>query len=661
MTGSIRERLHAELLRIARQLGEQAMVTPEGIGWKTLKANNFSAPTMEERHCLYSGSAGIVLFFAALYKYTDDDQYKEVAESGADRLIIRLRQSEDYRLAFYTGSMGTAYCLIKVYEISGREKYRDEALRIALHCLDHISDQRIACEILTGAAGVLLALLHLHSHTSDQRLYVHIDRLAGYLPNSAWHGRKGIYWDRSHHNIRGLCGFSHGVSGIAFALLETGYYVHNPALYELAVQGLVYEASHYLEKLNNWPDFRTSISADETFRRLRESLRSGDLTVFYTAGNLNAWCHGAAGIGLTRLRAYELLAGQDIYMREAQRAIRKTIETDIEMENPFLSYTLCHGTGGNMELLTEAYRITGNEPYLNTALQAGVRALQHYEQLGYYRCGSPHYPEIEDLSLFTGVAGVGYFYLRLLDPVHTESVLLPRLHKPAKNIPDKSSYPYLSITPSSLRYTVLEKAYPQTLSALSATSPQKLRDWLSRDPEDTCLKERFEQWMKQVLAEKTAADDSVEIFCRLEAEKNQMDHVYGNHMLMYVKGTVCMEKAEKMNKLSDRQLQALALQVHPDIRLRTIIDLGSNSNVYYLLIPTFQGVKELSVQVSVYHLLEMFVQPQPISDILMLADTDEQAQLLMIQLRHFIQAGILTEPDTVSELSQTYQTNSAGI
>jgi len=660
MTGSIRERLHAELLRIARQLGEQAVVTPEGMGWKTLKANNFSAPTMEERHCLYSGSAGIVLFFVALYKYTDDDQYKEVAESGADRLIIRLRQSEDYRQAFYTGSMGTAYCLIKVYEISGKEKYRDEALRIALRCLDRIHE-RLACEILTGAAGILLALLHLHSHTSDQRLYVHIDRLAGHIINSAWHGRKGIYWDRSHHNIRGLCGFSHGVSGIAFALLETGYYVHNPALYELAVQGLVYEASHYLEKLNNWPDFRTSISADETFRRLRESLRTGDHTVFDTAGNLNAWCHGAAGIGLTRLRACELLAGQDIYMREAQRAIRKTVETDIETENPFLSYTLCHGTGGNMELLTEAYRITGNERYLNTALQAGAKALQHYEQLGYYRCGSPHYPEIEDLSLFTGVVGVGYFYLRLLDPVHTESVLLPRLHKPAENIPDKRSYPYLSITPSSLRYALLEKAYPRALSALSATSPQKLRDWLFRDPEDTCLKERFEQWMKQVLAEKTAANDSVEVFYGLEAEKNHMDQVYGNHMLMYVKGTVCMENAEKLNQLSDRELAGLALHVHPDIRLFSIIDPGTDSNVYYLLIPTFQGVKELSVQPPVYRLLEMFAQPQQLSDILLLADSEDQRQLLITQLRHLIQAGILTEPDTVSELSQAHQTNLAGI
>ncbi len=661
MAHSIRERLYTELLRIARQLGEQAMVTPEGTGWKTLKANNFSAPTMEERHCLYSGSAGIVLFFAALYRYTGDRQYRAVAEAGADRLIGHLHRTEDYRWSFYTGSMGTAYCLIRVHEISGKDVYRDEALRIAFHCLERIGDQNIPCEMLTGAAGVLLALLHMHNHTSDHRLYAYIDRLAGYLINGFWHGQKGICWDRSHHNIRGLCGFSHGVSGITFALLETGYYVQNQAFYELAVQGFIYEASHYHEKLNNWPDFRTSISADETFRRFRKALKSGDLSAFDTAGNLNAWCHGAAGVGLTRLRACELLTEHEIYEREVQQAIRKTIETDIETENPFLSYTLCHGTGGNMELLTEAYRLTGRESYLNTALLAGEKSLQHYEKTGYYRCGSPHYPEIEDLSLFTGIAGIGYFYLRLLDPIHTESVLLPRLHKPAERIPDKSSYSYLAITPSSLRYAVLEKAYPRTLSALSGISPEKLDEWLSHNPENLCLKERFEEWMKQVLTDKTPADTSVEIFYGLEAEKNQMDHLYGNHVLMYVKGAVCMENAERLNQLSDRELAGLSLHVNPDIRMRTRPDPGRNSEVHYLLIPTFQGVKELSVQSQVYRLLEMFAQPQPISDILTMADTDDQRQLLITQLRYLIQAGILTEPDIVCDLFQKHQINSAGI
>jgi lantibiotic modifying enzyme len=59
------------------------------------------------------------------------------------------------------------------------------------------------------------------------------------------------------------------------------------------------------------------------------------------------WCYGSVGIGLTRLRAFQLLSRPQ-YREEAEAAIRRTIrDLDLFPNNWQPNYSLCHGLAGN--------------------------------------------------------------------------------------------------------------------------------------------------------------------------------------------------------------------------------------------------------------------------------------------------------------------------
>jgi lantibiotic modifying enzyme len=66
---------------------------------------------------------------------------------------------------------------------------------------------------------------------------------------------------------------------------------------------------------------------------------------------MTAWCHGAPGIALSRLRAYEILK-DNAYEAEALVAVETTRHA---VESRRLSananYSLCHGLAGNAEVL----------------------------------------------------------------------------------------------------------------------------------------------------------------------------------------------------------------------------------------------------------------------------------------------------------------------
>ena len=135
------------------------------------------------------------------------------------------------------------------------------------------------------------------------------------------------------------------------------------------------------------------------------------------------WCHGAPGIGLSRLRAYELLQREDIY-EEAGAALRATYAPLATMPATAM-FAPCHGAAGNAELFLAAFEVLGDEGYLAIAEAIGRQGLERYHE--------PRRPWPSGLTsggqtpaLMLGLAGIGYFYLRLYDRQSVPSLLLVR-------------------------------------------------------------------------------------------------------------------------------------------------------------------------------------------------------------------------------------------
>ena len=130
---------------------------------------------------------------------------------------------------------------------------------------------------------------------------------------------------------------------------------------------------------------------------------------------MTAWCHGAPGIALARLRAYELTAAP-AHHDEAIVAIATTCRyVEAIAGSDAGNYSLCHGLCGNAEVLLHAESILGAgwEDSKKLAIRVAETGIDGFAERVSWPCGTAGG---QTPSLLLGLAGIGLFYLRLHDP-----------------------------------------------------------------------------------------------------------------------------------------------------------------------------------------------------------------------------------------------------
>lgn len=361
---------------------------------------------------LYGGTSGIALFLARLYEATGEKLFRVTAEGAAAHALSRWETlPHGGRVGYYAGSIGIADALIQCAEALELPDLRQTALS-TLQAHLTAEPGKYMIDVIGGIAGAIPPLLRLGSRYSRPDF---LERAIGFgdrLLACANRREEGWSWTTiepsADSSSRDLTGFSHGAAGVVWALLELYRQTGRVELLEAARQGIRYEQSHFQPGVENWPDFRGQpvVSADGTSR-------------FNCA---LAWCHGAPGIALGRLRGYQITG--DVEMRaQAETAVRSTARGLATGAPGQESYCLCHGVGGNAEALILASSILGDANYLRLAEQAGTRGIELYQKADLsWPCGvtggglNP--------SMLLGTAGIGYFYLRLHNPVRYPSVLI---------------------------------------------------------------------------------------------------------------------------------------------------------------------------------------------------------------------------------------------
>ena len=146
---------------------------------------------------------------------------------------------------------------------------------------------------------------------------------------------------------RDLTGLSHGASGVALALFELAAATGELRFREAAERGFEYEQQYFSSRHNNWPDFR------ELMLNTPEAQWNYSLT----------WCHGAPGIALARLRAWQL-TGRAEYREQAEAGLRTTAASVGGAMPGMGTWCLCHGTPGNADVLLIGAEILGDAPLM---------------------------------------------------------------------------------------------------------------------------------------------------------------------------------------------------------------------------------------------------------------------------------------------------------
>ncbi|WP_338871002.1 lanthionine synthetase LanC family protein [Spirosoma sp. SC4-14] len=360
----------------------------------------------------YSGTAGVAFFLSALYRATGNRLVKKTAIGALQTALATATLiPERSALGFFAGWTGIVYATFQAAKWLNSE----ELMMQGQGLLDKVmlpDLQQTGIDVIDGAAGAIPALARLEQQHTQPGLRAMIVKLADLLLDKAVWSAEGVSWPTvegaDHPN---LTGFAHGVAGIVNALLEAFTLTKDIRYRDMAFQGLRYENAFFDQEQQNWPDFR--MKSQQVTYSLRQEEKA--------PGCSCAWCHGAPGIALSRLRGYELTQHPAL-LNEAITAVRTTA-TQLTWEQQ-MNFSLCHGLAGNAEILLEAADILNASDWHTQAEAVGRLGQERYQQTGLWTNGLYNTYQIPDFML--GLSGIGYFYLRLSDPATYRSVLLLR-------------------------------------------------------------------------------------------------------------------------------------------------------------------------------------------------------------------------------------------
>jgi hypothetical protein len=359
---------------------------------------------------IYQGTAGISLFLIELYKYTENKKIIETAIGASLYSYQKAMEMPCNSYGFHSGRIGIAFALLKTGEISKDQKFIDYSIDILKPLYDsEILD--IGIDVIGGAGGSIPPLLIMYQILQEEWIIELAFKLGDNLLAQSRKEINGLSWGSSPVQIRNLCGYAHGAAGIAHALFELFAITKEKKYLSAAEKAIEYENYFYNHKNLNWPDFRYMELGEYYFNdaisELKTCLEQKKISGYRTH-YMNAWCHGAPGIGLSRFRAYEI-TGNDLYKKDATNAIEGTLRSFEESGN---NYSLCHGLSGNCEILVNGASILNQPNLIKKAEDILINGIDLYENSNLsWPCGTIN--AVSDPSLLLGESGIGYFLLRL--------------------------------------------------------------------------------------------------------------------------------------------------------------------------------------------------------------------------------------------------------
>jgi len=301
---------------------------------------------------LYSGTAGVLLGCAEAAAAGLGTA--RVSAGARARLLYLARHGAGVTTmpddGLFCGWAGVAVALRAWSRVAGDAAAAAAAARVTSHIAGRIvrapAGRPRYTDVISGDAGILLALLADGSDAAARAAHVLADRLA----DAAEPGPDGLHWRMAAGREHLLPGFSHGTAGAAYTLAAAGRTLGRRDLVDVAIRGgtallaLGYQPGGWVVPLAVPP-------------------RPGGQAVAY------GWCHGPAGT----VRLFVLLNEIDPHPRW-QHAIDACLHALRDSRLPVRLYpgywdnlARCCGTAGVGQLLLDRYQATGDTALLDWA------------------------------------------------------------------------------------------------------------------------------------------------------------------------------------------------------------------------------------------------------------------------------------------------------
>lgn len=646
-----------EAQKIADLLITTAIKTDSGVSWKTHQSED-NEITWFDSDNLYNGTSGVALFLLELYNITKEEKYLYYAELSLKWVKEFTDKNSVTSHALLTGRTSVMLVFIRAYEITSDHAFLQIALNLSKDIRQFKSFKIV--DYLNGISGSILGLIKLHEVCEERWILEEIEEFTSEVLNRTHLSKNGIYWDRSPIHIKGLCGFSHGASGVSYVFWQLGKYFSNDAFYWVAKQALIYENQFYDSKENNWKDLRNAIYNERDEKDFKENYNRKNTTFFTQGKFMNAWCHGAAGIGLTRSVAFEY-TGEKRWLSDLHRSIEKTLP-NASTNYSSSSFTLCHGFGGNAELFLEAFRLFNDKKYHEYATQIAGKSIESSRDTGHYRNGLG--TDLFDPNLFLGAAGIGYYYLRVAAPQDVPSILNLKIsNKSNAKLSDRS---ILHVASGEVIQIILKKEYLKTIQLLEYLFAKETRLFFEEAEKYDDFKGRFRRYTKEQIAKYPEKEILKDAFLFENAKVLANESVKSDSLLNY-KEKAKIEDKTRLLKLIQSYTMSINLVLDSDIIIyesrwnwsSTSLSISQYlanepGSFKTLIIPSYYGVRTLTLSEFSALLCEHFLSPKTLgstlSEITELlgtenkVDFDETHRIIILQVEELVKSNILLDP-----------------
>ena len=393
----------AAALKAERWLAASAQTGATGISWPADPTNPKSVSTD-----LYTGMAGVVLFYLELHAATGDDGALRMARGGADYLLASVPDEPgNAPMGLYTGLAGTATVLSLAYRVIRDARYQAGVRRILALLAKSARPAGAGVEwnestdIISGSAGIGLALLALADASRDVDARKLASDAGNRLIERGHAAADGLTWVIQPSIPHNYPNFSHGTAGVSFFLAT--------------LSGVSKKREHLDAALAGERWLRARMTTTASGGRMVYHSTPGNEQLFYLS-----WCHGPTGTA--RLyRALAQVTGDASWDKRVDELALAVRDMKVPERSPgfWNNISLCCGNCGVSEFFIAMHRRGRDARHLTFAEDIGhdtlARATAEGDGFKWEQAEHRVRPEllVAQTGLMQGAAGVGLAMLHL--------------------------------------------------------------------------------------------------------------------------------------------------------------------------------------------------------------------------------------------------------
>lgn len=357
------------------------------------------------KYNIYSGYAGIALFLIELYKFDENPRYLKAIDVAKKRMLELCLKDKSYNFSFYKGKSGVIFTLSKIYKITNEVELLDYIKELVNDDLiNFIESKYVDDSLFEGRTGLMIVLNHLYTEFKEKQFYDLLIKTIEGIVSNAKLTENGIIWDELDLFYQKQSGFAYGTEGICYALSEMSNLFGT-------------EFSSFFKDNCIINTFLEDLESEKPFSKIEQDYLQFILS-FYDKNELSrrflgkneekdfSFVRGMTGAGFVSL---------NVSNKKIIYEIVDAITKNFENTNDF---SIATGKAGYLLFFHEVFKVFEDNSLSSRVLSELEQAIQNVNYRQNLVTGG-----ITDFGLFTGVLGMGYVLLHVLNHISDSPVL----------------------------------------------------------------------------------------------------------------------------------------------------------------------------------------------------------------------------------------------